>query len=126
MSESVGLIGKGIEFTGDINFEGTLRIEGQVSGTIKGETGTVSIGDSGNVKADIISNICIIDGTLEGDLQAKTKVEITKTGRLRGNVITRDLVIAEGAIFEGSLEMVKESGFATMPDRNEQQTLQTA
>jgi len=126
LSESVGLIGKGIEFTGDINFEGTLRIEGQVSGTIKGETGTVSIGDSGNVKADIISNICIIDGTLEGDLQAKTKVEITKTGRLRGNVITRDLVIAEGAIFEGSLEMVKESGFATMPDRNEQQTLQTA
>ncbi len=111
MKDSVGLIGKGVEISGDIKFEGTLRIEGKVSGSIDGGTGTVSIGEGGLVEADITSNICVVEGVLEGDLTATTRVEITKHGHVKGKVITRDLIIAEGAIFEGNLEMVKESSF---------------
>ena len=113
MKDSVGLIGKGIEVSGDINFEGTLRIEGKVTGSIKSNSGTVSIGESGYVEADITANTCIVDGVLEGDLTAITRVEITRTGRIKGKVITQDLIIAKGAIFEGNLEMAKEASFKT-------------
>ena len=127
MKDSVGLIGKGIEVSGDIKFEGTLRIEGIVNGSINGITGTVSIGEGGLVQADVTANICVVDGFLEGDLTAATRVEITKTGHIKGKVITRELVIAEGAIFEGHLEMAKDSTFITeSPDAAEQQSFQAA
>jgi len=108
LNDSIGLIGKGVEINGDINFEGTLRIEGKVKGSIKGNTGTVSIGEGGLVEADVTTNACVVEGLLTGDLTATARVEITRKGRIQGKVITRELVIAEGAIFEGNLEMTKD------------------
>ncbi len=107
MNDSVGLVGKNVEVSGEINFEGTLRIEGKVKGFIHGNTGTVSIGSSGSVKGDISADICIVDGLLEGDLTAMTRVEITRTGQVEGNVTTKELIIAEGAVLAGNLVMSK-------------------
>lgn len=109
MNDSVGLVGKNVEISGEINFEGTLRIEGKMKGFIHGNTGTVSIGNSGFVKGDISADICIVDGILEGDLIAMTRVKINKTGQIKGNVTTKELVIAEGAVLAGSLVMDKET-----------------
>ncbi len=127
MKDSVGLIGKGVEVSGEIKFEGTLRIEGIVNGSINGITGTVSIGEGGLVEADVTANICVVDGLLDGDLTAATRVEITKTGHIKGKVTTRELVIAEGAVFEGKLEMAKDSTFKTETTGTpEQPTFQAA
>lgn len=111
MKDSTGLVGKGFEVSGEINFEGALNIEGNVSGSINGETGTLCIAKSGCVEANVKTDICIIEGVLEGDLVATTRVEIAKTGRIKGKITTHNLVIAEGAIFEGNLEMVKNNDF---------------
>lgn len=105
MNDSVGLIGNGVEVSGEINFEGTLRVEGQVSGAIHGITGTVSIGESGFVKADISTKLCKVDGVLEGNLIAVNRVEIGKTGKIVGNITTKEIKIAEGGILEGNLNM---------------------
>lgn len=128
MKDSVGLIGQGIEVIGDINFAGTLRIEGEVKGRINSSSGTVSIGETGVVEADIATNNCIVDGVLVGDLIASTRVEITRKGRIKGKVTTRDLVIAEGAIFEGNLEMTKFSKQdpSLSPKKHTQDTTQAA
>ena len=127
LKDSVGLIGKGIEVSGDIKFEGTLRIEGIVNGSINGISGTVSIGEGGLVEADVTANICVVDGLLDGDLTAATRVEITRTGHIKGKVITRELVIAEGAIFEGNLEMAKDSTSITeSAGTSDRQTFQAA
>ena len=108
MKQSVGIIGKDIEVTGDIKFDGTFRVEGAVHGSIVGHAGVVSIGEGGYVNANVTANICVVEGLYEGDLTAATRVEITKTGRIKGNVTTPDLIIAEGAVFEGNLEMAKD------------------
>ncbi len=127
MKNSVGLIGKGVEISGKIEFEGTLRIEGIVNGSITGITGTVSIGEGGLANADVIADICVVDGLLDGDLTAATRVEITRTGHIKGKVITRNLVIAEGAIFEGNLEMAKDSAFDIESSKSsEEQAFQAA
>ncbi len=107
MKDSVGLIGEGIEVTGQINFEGTLRIEGSVKGTISSVNGTVSVGQGGVVEADVKTNTCVVDGVLTGDLIATTRVEISRNGRVTGKVMTKDLVIVQGGIFEGNLDMTK-------------------
>ncbi|MFK8068234.1 MAG: polymer-forming cytoskeletal protein [Gammaproteobacteria bacterium] len=111
MKDSIGLVGQGFEFSGEINFDGSLNVDGKVNGSINGLNGTLSVGEAGIVEANVTTNICIVEGTLEGDLTAATRVEIAKTGRIKGKVNTRDLVIAEGAIFEGSLEMTKDQTF---------------
>lgn len=107
MKDSVGLIGEGIEVIGDINFEGTLRVEGRVKGNVSSVNGTVSVGAGGVLEASVQTNTCVVEGVLEGDLVASTRVEIHRNGRIKGNVSTKDLVISEGGIFEGSLDMTK-------------------
>lgn len=121
MKDSVGLIGEGIEVTGQINFEGTLRIEGSVKGNINSVNGTVSVGQAGVLEADVETNVCVVDGVLIGDLIASTRVEINRNGRVKGKVTTKDLVIAEGGIFEGSLDMAKTPSSAVIPLKDPKQ-----
>ncbi len=113
MKDSIGLVGQGFEFSGEINFEGSLNIDGKVNGSIKGINGTLLISEAGSVEANVVTNICIVEGTFEGDITAATRVEIAKTGKIKGKVSTRDLVIAEGAIFEGNLVMAKDQNSDT-------------
>ncbi|HWP43283.1 MAG TPA: polymer-forming cytoskeletal protein [Blastocatellia bacterium] len=104
-----GLIGRGIEISGDISFTDRLQIEGRVSGTLTSESGTLGIGETGQVEARVEVGVCIIHGTLEGDLVASSRVEIRRTGRVTGDVITPVLLVEEGAIFNGAIRMGKEA-----------------
>jgi cytoskeletal protein CcmA (bactofilin family) len=44
----------------------------------------------------------VIDGTVEGDLQAGELVEINPDGAVEGNIRTAKLIITEGAFFSGT------------------------
>ena len=68
------------------------------------------IGESGRIEAQLDVGTCIIQGTLHGNLLAKTKVEIHKSGRVHGDLITPVLLIEEGALFNGAIKMGQESG----------------
>lgn len=103
-----GLIGRGIEVTGDISFSDRLQIEGKVTGTLTSESGSLGIGETGQVEARVDVGVCVIYGTLQGDLIARARVEIRRTGRVDGDVITPMLLVEEGAVFNGSIRMSKE------------------
>jgi cytoskeletal protein CcmA (bactofilin family) len=103
-----GLIGRGIEVTGDISFSDRLQIEGKVTGTLTSESGTLGIGETGQIEARVDVGVCVIYGTLQGDLIARARVEIRRTGRVDGDVITPMLLVEEGAVFNGSIRMSKE------------------
>ena len=103
-----GWIGRGVEIIGDINFTDRLQIDGKVSGKLYSEKGMLIIGESGSVQAEIDVGTCVIHGAINGDLKARSKVEIHKTGRLSGDVITPALVVEEGSTFNGAIRMVKE------------------
>jgi cytoskeletal protein CcmA (bactofilin family) len=105
----MGLIGRGIEVSGDIFFSDQFRVDGKVEGKISSESGTLVVGESGHIEAEVDVGTCVIQGALHGNLIAKTKVEIHKTGRVHGDVITPVLVIEEGAIFNGAIKMGQES-----------------
>jgi cytoskeletal protein CcmA (bactofilin family) len=100
-----GLIGRGIEVTGEISFADQLNVEGKVKGKLLSEGGTLTVGDAGQVDAQIDVAVCVIYGTIRGDLNAKSRVEIRRTGRVHGDVITPVLLVEEGAVFNGAIRM---------------------
>jgi cytoskeletal protein CcmA (bactofilin family) len=105
----MGLIGRGIEVSGDIFFSDQLRVDGKVDGKITSQGGTLVIGESGHIEAQVDVGTCVIHGALHGNLIAKTKVEIHKSGRVHGDLITPVLLVEEGAIFNGMIKMGQES-----------------
>jgi len=104
-----GLIGQGVEVSGNITFADRLEIEGKVTGKISSEGGSLIIGEFGTVKAEIDIGVCVIHGNLEGDLTARSRVEIHRTGRVAGDLLTPILIVEEGAIFNGAVRMSQEA-----------------
>ena len=76
-----GWIGRGIDVRGDIAFSDRLQVDGKTSGKLTSDSGTLIIGESGQVEAQIDVGVCVVHGTVRGNLVAKSKLEIRKTGR---------------------------------------------
>jgi len=100
-----GLLGKGVEVKGDIVFADRLQVEGKVVGKLISEKGTLVIGETGRVEAQVEVGICVIHGTLNGNVDAKSRVEIRKTSRVNGDLTTPVMLIEEGAVFNGNIGM---------------------
>lgn len=102
-----GYVGVGTVLTGETNFQALLRVDGHLTGRVTSENGTLVIGSTGRVDADIIVAAASIGGTVNGDIVATEKVELGRTARVAGNIQTPRLVIEDGAIFEGACSMLK-------------------
>jgi cytoskeletal protein CcmA (bactofilin family) len=100
-----GLLGKGVEVTGDIIFSDRLHVEGKVVGKLISENGTLIIGATGRVEAQVEVSVCVVLGILNGNADAKSRIEIHKGGRVNGDLATPVLIIEEGAVFNGAVEM---------------------
>jgi len=113
------ILGKGSEFEGKLNFEGTLRIEGVFSGEIHSDSVLV-VGEGAKVSAEVDVGTIVINGEVRGNVRAKTGVEIRHPGRLLGNVEAPSLTIEKGVIFEGSCKMenfdTRTDSFLASPD----------
>ena len=97
-------LGKGSRVSGKLNFEGTVRVDGQVEGEISAQD-TLIVGERAVVTAQISGNTVVIRGKVTGDINARKRVEIRAPGKLFGNIVTPSLVIHEGVIFEGHCSM---------------------
>src|SRR5256712_10946510 len=98
-SEAVGeintLLGRGSEFEGKLTFEGTVRIDGKLSGEIFSDDVLV-VGEGAEVHAQIEIGEIIVQGTIVGNVKAKRSVEIHAPGRVRGDIATPSLQIDKG------------------------------
>ncbi len=102
-----GFVGYGTVLTGEATFQAMLRIDGHLSGQVSSESGTLIIGSTGQVDANIVVAAAVINGTVNGDIIATDKLELGRTARVVGNVQTPRLLIEDGAIFEGGCTMLK-------------------
>jgi cytoskeletal protein CcmA (bactofilin family) len=122
-----GLIGKGVEVKGDIIFTDGLRVEGRVVGSLVAENGTLIVEESARIEARVEVGVCVISGTLEGNVKAKSRVEIYKNSRVRGDITTPVLLVEEGAVLNGSVGMNEEAASrlldATRSETNDKNAL---
>ena len=102
------IIGSDLEVKGDINIKGDLLIYGTVDGNINCE-GMVTTTKDSHVNGSINTVYADISGAVSGDLEAKQKVSLSSTARLKGNLLATILVIEEGASFNGLCKMVSKN-----------------
>ena len=100
----VGYLYKGSRVTGQLTFQGSARIEGNVDGEIQCH-GTLTIGERAEVRAKISGDVVVIRGKVEGNVVAKEKVELVAPARLFGDIDTPRLIITEGVVFDGDCTM---------------------
>ena len=98
------ILGQGCKVKGDIELQGTIRIDGEFDGQINCPE-TLIIGKSGLVKAEVKVKNAVIGGRLIGNIQASNKIELQSGSHVEGDIQTARLVIDEGVFFEGSCKM---------------------
>ena len=110
------LIGKSLKVKGTISGHEDLYVDGEIEGTVELEENSLTVGPNGNVNADVKAREITVLGRLHGNVRAGERIEIRKTGSLEGDVATTRIVIEDGAIFRGSIDIVK-PGEATSAKR---------
>lgn len=103
-----GFIDKDTEFTGDIKFKESFRIDGIFKGKVVSGGGLI-IGETGEVEAEIEVISIAVNGRVKGSIKAKDKIEIFSKGRVIGSVSAPKLSIEDGAFFQGSCQMEMKS-----------------
>jgi cytoskeletal protein CcmA (bactofilin family) len=95
-------------FEGKMTFEGTFRLDGKVVGEIF-NSGTLILGETAVIQGKLGVNALILNGRVEGEVNAKERVEIHSKGKIYGTIMAPILVIQDGGIFEGNCKMVTTS-----------------
>ena len=97
------VVGPRAKFEGTLTTEGDLRLDGIFTGDISAR-GEVTIGETGDLKGDLIGGVVRVAGLVRGDVVAR-KVAILKTGRVHGNLVVESLVTEEGGFIQGQIRM---------------------
>src|SRR5688572_22238232 len=99
-----GFLDRGTNVTGELEYSGTLRIDGNFHGSIS--TGDILIvGEHAVVHADIKVGEIEIHGKVFGNIESTRKVELSPTGRVRGDIETPVLIINPGGMLDGKTRM---------------------
>ena len=126
-SGSVAVIGAGITVNGDISGDENLVVKGKVDGTITLNTNEVQIDSSAMVTADISAKVVQVTGTVSGDIIGNEKVIVNKSGKVNGNIVAPRVILEDGAIFKGSIDMnppvVKEAPVAATSKKSHVQAV---
>src|SRR5512139_1906035 len=98
------VLGNGVVWKGQLSGSGGVRIEGTFEGEIA-LRGVLVVGETGRVTCeDLRAHMVIVAGSVKGDITAE-KVEIRRTGRVWGNVVSAAFATEEGAFLRGQITM---------------------
>jgi cytoskeletal protein CcmA (bactofilin family) len=105
----VASIGKSLHVKGELSGNEDLTIEGKVEGKISLNGYNVTIGETGQVAAEIHAKSVVVAGLVKGNLNAADRVEVAATGTVMGDIRSPRVVLADGCRFKGSIDMDAES-----------------
>jgi cytoskeletal protein CcmA (bactofilin family) len=103
-SDEATVISKGVKIEGKLSCSGNIRLDGEVQGDISSE-GVVIIGENGKVNGQINADSITIGGRVAGTVRAKDKAVLEAKANLKGDIITKILMVEAGAIFNGNTKM---------------------
>ena len=102
---SVATIGPSISIKGDVVGDEDLLIEGKVEGEIRVKNHSVTVGGSGQVKADVYAKSIQVEGEVLGSLYGQEDASIRQSGRVQGNIVAPRVTLEDGSSFRGSIDM---------------------
>lgn len=105
--ETGTIVGASVHLTGSLKDSLDIVVYGSVEGEVESEQNIV-VGESAKIKGPVTAKVVTVSGTVRGQVTAHEKLEIMPGGKVSGNIVTSDLVIHSGAIFNGKASMGKE------------------
>ena len=102
---------------GDVDFEGAMRLEGEVRGRITGQ-GRLIVSRGGRVLGDIVAAQVVIQGRVQGNIVAADRLEIEDGAEVIGDVKAGRMIVAEGAKIVGRFDVNSEGLELPSPDDN--------
>ena len=100
------IIANGVKIKGAIEAEDAeLQVDGEIEGNVRG--GSVTIGDTGLVKGDVVSESILVNGRVEGSIRAR-KVQLAKNAHVLGDITHQSLAVEMGAVFEGQCRYLQD------------------
>lgn len=99
--ETETIIGPSVKVEGDFHGDGSIVVEGQVTGTLK-TNHDLKIGTNAKIKADLEAANIYVSGEVVGDLFVKGKTELKSTAKVTGNIKTKIISIEAGASLNGN------------------------
>jgi cytoskeletal protein CcmA (bactofilin family) len=103
-SEIDTILAEDFEFDGELTFEKPLLIKGKFKGDIRTE-GDLYISDKAQVEATIEAGTVSVRGEVQGDINARQKLEMYSSSILKGNIVAPDLIMQSGCRFNGVCSM---------------------
>ena len=101
-------LGADTSLKGTLKFTESVAISGRLEGKIIAE-GFLYVRHGAEIHADIRARDIIVGGTVHGNIEALNRLEILETGKIYGNVKTAKFRVADGVVFEGKCEMVRDA-----------------
>jgi cytoskeletal protein CcmA (bactofilin family) len=125
VSDKVSVLGPTLHFKGELHADEELLIKGKIEGSIT-HSQRLTVCQEGVVKANVHAQVIVVEGTVDGDLQAERSVMVKETAKLRGNITSPTVSIVEGAHFTGGIDMEKRAAAAQAPQASTASRAQSA
>ncbi|QQS08239.1 MAG: polymer-forming cytoskeletal protein [Phycisphaerales bacterium] len=102
------VIGPDTKIKGEMTFESTARLLGTFEGKIQAK-GELQVADSAQCRASVDAGKVLVDGLVEGNINARERVELTARAKMKGDLVSTKLVVADGATFVGHVTVGPEA-----------------
>lgn len=112
-------IGEGCSFEGRIDGSDHCTVSGKVTGECD-LSGVLRIKKNGSWQGNIDADVVVIAGTVEGNVSAKSKIELSHSGRVVGNIKAPSIAIAEGGTIDGEISMMSSEKVMRFTERREE------
>lgn len=98
------VIANDVEIKGTIRSAGSVRIDGKLDGELQC-TGDAVIGKEAQIKGNLSVNSLSVEGTVQGNITAKDRIELKASARVTGDIKSKRLTVEDGVTFVGRSEV---------------------
>ncbi len=106
-SPLAALLGPGAQYEGDLVFQGRVRIDGKLAGTIRSDD-LLEIGPTGRVDGEIDVAQALVAGRVDGLLRARERCTLLETAVVHGQILTPWLDVRLGATLKAEVLVERE------------------
>lgn len=103
--KSQSIVGKTLQFDGNIKGDEDLLIEGTVEGIIMLSKSVVTVAKKGLVRGDIVAKKILVEGEVRGEMRGTEVVEIAPSGVVHGDIRAPRVMLQDGCQFKGLVDM---------------------
>lgn len=109
----VAHIGKSVLIKGELSGSEDLYFDGEVEGSIDLSGHSLTVGPNGRLRAQVRANEIVVHGKVDGNLVGAERVELKRSAVMVGDIVTKRVIVEDGAFFKGKIEIQREAAKET-------------